>query len=67
MMRKAWHTNWDGARLRHTEGFSELDQWSKMIISESNLTTFKVSIVFEAARGILKIGLKLNPNPYKQI
>jgi hypothetical protein len=36
-----------------------------MIIFESNLTTFKLG--FEAARAVVKIGLSLRPNHYKEI
>jgi len=38
-----------------------------MIIFESILTTFKPSIVLEAAVAVVQIGLSLKPNHHKHI
>jgi hypothetical protein len=38
-----------------------------MIIFESILTTFIVSIIFEAAEAVAKIGLSLKSNHHKQV
>jgi len=37
------------------------------IIYKSNVTTFKLSVVFEAAGAAVKVGLSLKPNVYKHI
>jgi hypothetical protein len=42
---------------RSTVCFDDLDQGSEMILFESILTTFIVSVVFEAAGEVAKIGL----------
>ena len=44
-----------------------LRQTNEMIIFESLLTTFKASIIFEAAGAIAKIGLSLKPKRYNQV
>jgi hypothetical protein len=40
---------------------------SKMIIFASNMTTFKLSVVFQAAGAVVKIGSSLKPNHHKEI
>jgi len=37
----------------HTECVTDLDYWSKIIIFESIMTTFKFRIVFEAAGAVV--------------
>jgi len=45
-----------------TECVTDLDLQSEMIMVQSLLTTFEVSIIFEAAGAITKIGMSLVPN-----
>ncbi len=38
-----------------------------MIIFESNSTTFKLNVIFEAAGAVVKISLSFKPNHLKEI
>jgi len=49
-----------------TECVRDLD-WTKFILSRSDLTTFEVSYIFEAARAVSAICLSLKPSYHSQV
>jgi hypothetical protein len=51
----------------HTVCFTNLDQGIKMIIFESILTTFIVSVVSSIDRAVAKISSSFNPDHHEQI
>jgi hypothetical protein len=61
------HSNRQSNLETYTVCVKDLDYQGEMIIFESNLTTFKSIVVFEAAGTLVKIGLSLKPNHDKEI